>query len=100
MKNKMHFGWYGHPVSNISFKGKSYFITTFYMYIIIFMPTNQNSLDIYKDVLTVKDPKKVLHSVYLRMEDDSQIFFNISELEMRCKDYVMYTNLEKLDKNF
>ena len=70
------------------------------MYIIIFMPTNQSSLDIYKDVLTVKDPKKVLHSVYLRMEDDSQIFFNISELEMRCKDYVMYTSLEKLDKNF
>ena len=70
---------------------------------LIFTPTNQSSLDIYKDVLTVKDPKKVLHSVYLRMEDDSQIFFNISELEMRCKDYVMYTlytNLEKLDKNF
>ena len=40
-------------------------------------------LDIYKDVLTVKDPKKFLHSVYLRLMDDSQIFLNISELEMR-----------------
>ena len=41
MKNKMHFGWYGHPVFNMSFKGKSYFYNS--LNVIIFMPTNQNS---------------------------------------------------------
>ena len=55
----MHFGWNGHPKSNLSSK------------------------DIYRNIKNLKEPKTILHSVYLRMEDESKIEINISNIKLR-----------------